>query len=549
MNSGTRGTNVEWSSNRLWPTFQTPEHLDVYDIRNASKEVQLSVTTMTGVINRQQSKVYLLANDDAAFWLNEVFAQVPHDISDIEGNDVLDALLNSYRGYIQGLIVYDPNCVDSINVATMLAGQRDSIVVSPALAGALQGPPHQLPVVADLRIYQWKNRIQAYSWAESNLLKSAAPNLVAGLDPKIPGALRSFLVATRTFIYWLDARNCLPDIQNGWISERGLMQRILKTFPPGTIHPGWLIDEGRGIRITSKAAMPVLASDHFNNVEVWTSMQNVQDLAEDLGRAEEVGLVGDPGLEGDPSRAGVNPAPTDGAPRAYVSFTISDGDNVQYDQHRMARLWGDPVRGSIPIGWTISPALLQVAPPLAAYYMRTATPDDELIAGPSGAGYMLPSNWPEEQLAAFLKLTGELMQAMKLSVVEVLDTGLGPSMAFTNHELQEKYVEVLAPFGVRGILSGSGQTQSSWRIVSGVPILQNLGLAGSVDKTVKLVRNASKQPFNQATSRFLSVYIHAWSMTPSDIMRVVEQLGDEYEVVTPGRLVEMIVSDFSFHWK
>jgi hypothetical protein len=74
--------------------------------------------------------------------------------------------------------------------------------------------------------------------------------------------------------------------------------------------------------------------------------------------------------------------------------------------------------------------------------------------------------------------------------------------------------------------------QSSWRIVSGVPVLQNLGLADSVDKAVNLVRNASAQ--------FLNVYILAWSMTPSDLKQVIQQLGDRYEVVTPGRLLQLI---------
>jgi putative glycoside hydrolase with GxGYxYP motif/GxGYxY motif-containing protein len=520
MNIGTRGTSVDWSSNSLWPAFQAPDHLDVYDIRSASQDVQLSITTMTGVINRQQLMVYLLSSDDAAFWLHDVFAQVPHDVSPATGNDAFNALLNSYGSSIRGLIIYDPNCIDSINIATMLAAQRDGIVVSPAQADALQGPPHQLPVVADLRIYQWKSRVQVYTWAERNLLKGSAPNLVAGFDPKISGALRSFLVATRTFIYWLDARDFLPDIPNGWISERGLMQRIFSAFPAGTIHLGWFVDEPQGVSLTSKAAMPVLASDFYENLEVWSSMQNVQGVGQG---------------------SGVNPVPTfstrvgsAGAPKAYVSFTISDGDNLQYDQHRMAGLWGDPVRGSIPIGWTISPALVQVAPSLAAYYMSTASTNDELIAGPSGAGYMFPSDWPHEQLPGFLQLTGELMQAMKLSVIEVLDTGSG--QAFINQRLQAEYVNVLAPFGVQGILSGSGQTQSSWSIVSGVPVLQNLGLGDSVNKTVNLVKNAS--------ARYLNVYIMAWSMTPSDLKQVIQQLGSGYEVVTPGRLLEMIASSF-----
>jgi len=510
---------TDWSSNGLWPTFQAPDHLEMYDIRNATQDAKLSITTMTGVINREQPKVYLLSDVDAAFWLQEVFAQVPHNVSPATGNAALDALLNSYGSSIRGMIIYDPNCIDSINIATMMAGQDDGIVVSPAQADALHRPPHQLPVIADLRIYHWKSRVQVYSWAEGNLLKNAAPNLIAGLDPKISGALRSFLVATRTFIYWLDARDFLPDIPNGFASERGLMQRILSAFPAGTIHLGWFIDEPHGVSLTSKAAMPVLASDYFENLEVWTSLQNVQSG----GQGQEVSRQGD--LE----QAGVNPAPT--VPKAYVSFTMSDGDNLQYDQHRMAGLWRDPVRGSIPIGWTISPSLIQTAPSMAAYYMSTASPNDELIAGPSGAGYMFPSDWPQEHLPGFLRLTGELMQAMKLSVIEVLDTGSG--QAFTNPGLQAEYVNVLSPFGVKGILSGSGQKQSSWSIVSGVPVLQNLGLGDSVNKTVNLVKSAS--------ARYLNVYIMAWSMTPSDLEQVIQQLGNTYEVVTPGRLLEMIV--------
>jgi hypothetical protein len=540
-------TYADWVASGLWPTFQSPDHLEVYDIRGSSQDTQLALTTMTGVINRQQAQVYLLSSPDAAFWLQEVFAQIPQDVSQATGNDALDAMLSRYGNTIQGMIIYDPNSIDSINIATMLAGQRDGVVVSPALANTLQAPPHQLPVIADLRIYQWKNRIQAYTWAEHNLLQNSATNLIAGLDPKISGALRSFLVATRTFIYWLDARNCIPDIFNGWISQRGLMQRIFSNFPPGTIHLGWFVDEGQGVKLTSRAAMPVLASDYFENLEVWTSVQNVQENQQ----KENVGTGFAPSVASEPAPSSViEPAPSSETeqtaspatdpnrvdtlaavtPKAYISFTISDGDNVQYDQHHMAGLWRDPVRGSIPIAWTISPSLVQTAPSLAAYYTDTASPNDELLAGPSGAGYMLPSDWPQGQLPTFLKLTGELMLAMKLNVIQVLDSGSG--QAFVDPGLQTAYVDVLAPFGLKGILSGSGQTQSSWKNVSGVPVLQNLGLADSVSKTVNLIRNASAQ--------YLNLYIMAWTMTPSDLQTVVQQLGNEYAFVTPGRLLAMI---------
>lgn len=40
---------------------------------------------------------------------------------------------------------------------------------------------------------------------------------------------------------------------------------------------------------------------------------------------------------------------------------MSDGDNLQYDQIRLLHLWRDPARESVPIGWTISPALIEAA--------------------------------------------------------------------------------------------------------------------------------------------------------------------------------------------
>ena len=65
-----------------------------------------------------------------------------------------------------------------------------------------------------------------------------------------------------------------------------------------------------------------------------------------------------------------------------------------------------------------------------------------------------------------------------------------------------------------------------------MPVLQNLGLADSVSKTVNLVRNAS--------AHYLNVYVMAWTMTPSDLKQVVQQLGNDYAFVTPGRLLAMI---------
>lgn len=531
---------IDWSADRIFPVFQAPEHLTVYDIRAASHDVQLSVTTLAGLINRPQPHIYLLSNNDDAFWLQEVFSSIPQSTSPLTNDAILDALLTTYQSRVQGMIIYNPDFSESINIATMLAGQRNGVVVSPTQAQKLQQGSHQLPILDDLRKYTWHSRLDAYLWAKDHLLQNASSQLVAGLPPTIVSGLRSFLVATRAFIYWLDSRYILPHPQQRWLSQRCLMKQILTAFPPGATHLGWFIDEGTGVSLASQAAKQVFATDFFTNLEVWTSIQPAAPLptrqAIHESRAQESTVS--------------SPA------KVSISFTMSEGDNLQYNQHRMLHLWRDPARGSLPIGWTISPMLLQATPRMAAYYIHTTTPNDELIAGPSGAGYILPSRWPKARISSFLQDTGRLMQQMNLTIVQVLDSNYlqsiplalralftGSGMALIDRDLQKRFVQELSPFGIQGILSGAGQRKPSWRRVSGSVVYQNLGLARSVNQTVALIRaarTAHQQHSGQDTPLYLNVYVLAWNMGPSDLKEVLQQLGSEYEAVTPSRLLTML---------
>ncbi len=414
---------ADWAAHRMLPAFEPPRSLDVYDVRGAPFDTILSAATMSGLINRQEVRIYLLSDVDAGILQETLLAHIPTLPHRAQGEEVLDELLAAFRSSVKGLVIFDPHVIDSVNIATTLAGLRDAIVVSPQQAERLQQHPFRLPVLADLRVYTWKSRLQAYRWAVRNLLKETSTGLVAGMRPTIASGLRSYLVATRAFVYWLDPHFALPDPVNGWTMERCLMKRILRSYAPGTPHLGWFIDEPRGVGLASKAALPVVPSDYFYNMEVWTA---VRRPAQGL-KNETVGEgMARRGLGGIMEMAGASPATTfrqslNATHKIYVSFTFSDGDNLQFNQHRMYHLWQDPARGSFPAGWTISPVLQEAAPALAEYYKQTATERDELIAGASGAAYIRPSRWPRKQLLAYLQLTGTLMQRMGLTTIEVLD--------------------------------------------------------------------------------------------------------------------------------
>ncbi len=529
MKSSVVDLQLDWSNERLLPAFERPEHLIVYNVRTAPYELQLSIATLAGIFNRPRPRIYLLSRRNDAFLLSEALAAIPHTLSALHDEEILHELLTQENSHVKGLIIYDPALPDSVNIATMMAGLTDCVIVSPAQAESLQQAPYSLTVHEDLRRYHWRTRLQAYRWAYKNLLPFCTNRLVAGMDPKNALGIRPFLVATKTFIYWLNPLGFLPQPAQRWQSEYGLMRRILRRYRSSAVHLGWFVQEGSGVTMTSKAAIPVVCTDYFSNLEIWSAVsppQPAQPTSPPPAHAVAV-------LE----------------KKVYLSFTFSEGDNLQYVQERMVDIWRQPERGSLPLGWPISVVMPQAAPELLDYYQRTASPNDEFIAGPSGIAYCYPAKWPASQLEGYLEHSGRLMQQMNLKVLQVLDSNYwrhplliyramttGAGLALIEPGLQRKFARVLSQFGVHGILSGGGLTRVSWIYRAGIPIFQNLGTAKSVAEAVHMIKQATpaKRPY------FINLYVLAWQLGPTELTQVIAQLGSEYEVVTPGNLLAML---------
>jgi hypothetical protein len=76
-----------------------------------------------------------------------------------------------------------------------------------------------------------------------------------------------------------------------------------------------------------------------------------------------------------------------------VAFVMSDGDNIQLLQNDWMSVehWNHPARGTVAAGWSYSPAMAQLMPSVLSYVHRTASSNDSLSTGPSGAGYCEPA--------------------------------------------------------------------------------------------------------------------------------------------------------------
>jgi hypothetical protein len=375
---------MSWPAGQVFPSFAPIEKLDVIASSGLAADVATMIVTLQGVIDKTQPRIYVSDGGTGdLLWLSELA---------VPTTTVTDpfALVAKYKGEVAGIVITDDAQPATLDLATTIAGQTNAIVASPALAATLTAAPYSLAVTADLRTNHFAASLDVYQYELDHYGQSATHRLIIGLTPSIPDHLRDYAVATGALVVWLDPRNA---------SEKALLDQFLALLPATSPYLGWWADEPSGVAEAASHGVPVFAADWSSNLTV-------------LGGSPRGGFT---------PEAPTAPPPLD--KKIYVSMFMSDGDNVQEDQHLIPLKWSVPARGQAPIGWTISPALVDLAPVILRYYRRTATVDDVLVSGPSGLGYTYPAAWPAGAFDAYARVTGAYMQAAGLRAITVWNNG------------------------------------------------------------------------------------------------------------------------------
>jgi GxGYxY sequence motif in domain of unknown function N-terminal/GxGYxYP putative glycoside hydrolase C-terminal domain/Bacterial lectin len=364
MSVPTSGMN--WPASQLLPTFAPPATpIDAMDLRSANNQQLDLFASLQGIVNRTQPRLISVTNEqEGTFtWFQN------HNLS----YNLIDpwSALSKYLGSIHGIIVDDPALPDTLDLATAIAGVKNGLVADPTLVATLQTAPYNLPILVDLR-GQFTTKAQVYQYEYNDYWVQNTHRVLMGLDPNIHGHLRDYAVAVQAAVFWLDP---------GTSSDATLAQPFFDGLPPVQgVYMGWWPNEGAGVSFGGQFGIPTFATDFFQNGTVYS------------GITTHINVPTIPAL---PTLQN----------KIYVSFVLSDGDNAQYMQHHMMQLWGDPARGSVPIGWTSSPLASDLDPQMLNYYQSTATPDDELISGPSGAGYSYVSTWTSTNQNTYTSVT------------------------------------------------------------------------------------------------------------------------------------------------
>ncbi|HBG25566.1 MAG: hypothetical protein A2Y10_05060 [Planctomycetes bacterium GWF2_41_51] len=255
------------------------------------------------------------------------------------------------KGIIKGYVLYDYSADgmnSSVNIATVAAGQFQAMLIEASQQS--KAKELNLELLFDARG-------KDYFWCFENFKQKLNRNLLLTQSPTLP-SMRDMAIAHKTMVLW--------DINEPF-------ETVLKWLEPGTAVMGWNKGDEKG---------------HVGPVSVWGHFQTASDHAQNIpllsaaNRNITIKQV-----------KACDPAKIDYSSKAkFVSFLMSDGDNVQWQMGRFAfneSFWANPEHGKFPMGWSSCLAQLAQVCPEAIDYLSATQPDNSTLVEFSG-GYFYP---------------------------------------------------------------------------------------------------------------------------------------------------------------
>jgi hypothetical protein len=350
------------------------------------------------------------------------------------------------------------------------------------------------------------------------------PPAIQELNP----IFRDYIAATGAPCIWLDPNK--PE------DELPLYLRILESFDSNAAYMGWFPngDEMPGITQTAQNSLFVAAADFFFSGILMSGLRNLFSISSNST-----------GVRRPTSEVSIKNN------KIYLSMTWGEGDNISYDQHRLRLLWEDPKRGDVPVGWTISPLLRDIASNMLNYYQSTATKNDLLVTGPSGVGYTYPVNWPSDDFQVFPERTGEYTQVTGLQSHVWVYNRINSTTIQISDQIARGYQQAMP--GLLGISAdpapGAVNPNAINITADGLPIaglLRISGVQSGLDALNKVSvsyfngsTNGTIGPFSNATTNstgraplFVACSLEAFATTPGNASALASQLdSDEFVIL------------------
>ena len=491
-----------WPEGRAFPSFSTPaDSLDAIQVESTSltSEEVVMLTVLQGLVNKTKPSVLLLrqrANEGMYKWPQLLDLK----LREYKVEDKWE-LVRKYRDRINGVILYsNEKSTHYSNLATTVAGLKNALPVTAAEYEKLSSLNMKFPVLEDLTDLPYTEPKDVYLYLYNTYWKDCTKRLL--VHHRAQPYIRDIAVAAGAAVIWLDPRKD---------EEKKVIHLFLNDMKAGeSIILGWWPEERSGIGSGTEHGISTVPADYYDNATVYAGMSPIINLPV---------IPKKPELEN----------------KIYLAIFLSDGDNVQYCQHAMSRLWDNPNRGIIPINWTISPGLADLGPGLLNYYYKTASQNDFFASGPSGLGYTLLydahnykwNNTGGKEFDAYMKLTQRYLEKSGLRVITVWD------------QVNETQMDSYATY-CRYMY---GATQQDWERQKGkipaytkqnkLAFLPNYPCYANGPNVFVRMNRDTIAKFDGKRPVFLTAQGESWKMGPEAIVELQQRLDS----ISPGNIV------------
>jgi len=434
-------------------------------------------------------------------------------------NDVLE------KWNINEVILIDADLPASINVATMMAA-FEGIPIAYSSTVEKFG----LKVKIDLT-GRFKTNIEAYQWAFDEYWEKMNHSVVAWYSSSASHShLRDYLVAHKIFTFWVTGKKEGNRANSNSKKEKEFVRNLMATKMPVCIPVIGFpytedagIDEIEGVQIISRTGKYLVCNDWMPNQSVWSGLEAKKKEYKQLP-------IRSIKLEED---------------KVYITFLMSDGDNMNTWFNWFPEYWESPHHGQIPMAWAMGPTLIDMRGPLVDYYFDNISPADSIGCALSGVGYILPFSFAadfkeehrDEIWKEYLRITDEYMKKLDMSWIHSHRTAPVKDMP---------YKDIGEIPAVKSIVSdywGWLSYDKTHYLAGDVPVFHtSLGSNPYMGSNYLL----HKDPVNiilkntpQQRPLFMYIFLENWNWKFPQIEKMVEGLPEDFVVVRPDEMTTL----------
>jgi hypothetical protein len=484
---------------RLFPKGQKLTSVVAIEMRELKPAERVMISTLQGNLAKSSSR-QIFMEEPGPPWKS--FLTERYGIPVAQVHDPW-SLLAQFATNIDGYILYDrASNGDSVNVATSLCGPCKAIAVD----ASIEAQVHTAGVTRKITDVRRHNE----TWVYDHWRKRLNPKVAVELSGRIDYHLRDYAVLANAFVFY----------------DRGrLRQRIIRDWPP----QGMLM----GYEDVSKKGEYGAFVDY--------SKRGIYFLGADL--AANLSLLSS--IYDEPLRQRSHPPePVTETNVHYVTFLMSDGDNVAYDLWGLYFHYSSPARGKFNMGWPVLASLVDYAPAVLRWYYEHASMADgrrdNFVAQAGIAGAYLDS-WPADRLPALARRLNAYMQAADMRVLQTIGYG-----GFRRLDVWDK---LTAHPNIDGIFYNNYGGPNTGRVIfsNGKPVVDIRAVLwkGIMDEAAlaKQVNASLRDP--RRAEGYTAVLMHCWSMDLNSVQKAIQRFAPDVRVVTPEEFMALICKNVS----